>query len=153
MNVHQEFNKINAGLEITGKPFTVTRETIADFALGSLDFNPLHFDDDYMKELFGKTRFKGVIMHGMQNFAIITRTLTNWLLPKGGYHRRLETRWLTPVYLGDTITVLATVQRKLETDNSRWIVFDVNVTNQEDVTVASGEAMAEFADIFPGALA
>ena len=151
MSVHQEFNKIKTGLEITGQPFTVTRETIADFALGSLDFNPLHFDDDYMKELFGKTRFKGVIMHGMQNFAIITRTLTNWLLPKGGYHRRLETRWLTPVYLGDTITVLATVQRKLETDNSRWVVFDVNVTNQEDVTVASGEAMAEFADIFPGA--
>ena len=151
MSVHQEFNKIKAGLEITGQPFTVTRETIADFALGSLDFNPLHFDDDYMKELFGKTRFKGVIMHGMQNFAIITRTLTNWLLPKGGYHRRLETRWLTPVYLGDTITVLATVQRKLETDNSRWVVFDVNVTNQEDVTVASGEAMAEFADVFPGA--
>ena len=151
MSVHQEFNKIKAGLEITGQPFTVTRETIADFALGSLDFNPLHFDDEYMKELFGKTRFKGVIMHGMQNFAIITRTLTNWLLPKGGYHRRLETRWLTPVYLGDTITVLATVQRKLETDNSRWVVFDVNVTNQEDVTVASGEAMAEFADIFPGA--
>ena len=151
MSVHQEFNKIKAGLEITGQPFTVTRETIADFALGSLDFNPLHFDDDYIKQLFGKTRFKGVIMHGMQNFAIITRTLTNWLLPKGGYHRRLETRWLTPVYLGDTITVLATVQRKLETDNSRWVVFDVNVTNQEDVTVASGEAMAEFADIFPGA--
>ena len=151
MNVHQEFNNIKTGLEITGQPFTVTRETIADFTLGSLDFNPLHFDDDYMKELFGKTRFKGVIMHGMQNFAIITRTLTNWLLPKGGYHRRLETRWLTPVYLGDTITVLATVQRKLETDNSRWVVFDVNVTNQEDVTVASGEAMAEFADIFPGA--
>ena len=151
MNVHQEFNRIKAGLEITGQPFTVTRETIADFALGSLDFNPLHFDDDYMKELFGKTRFKGVIMHGMQNFAIITRTLTNWLLPKGGYHRRLETRWLTPVYLGDTITVLATVQRKFKTDNSRWVVFDVNVTNQEDVTVASGEAMAEFADIFPGA--
>ena len=151
MSVHREFNKIKTGLEITGQPFTVTRETIADFALGSLDFNPLHFDDDYMKELFGKTRFKGVIMHGMQNFAIITRTLTNWLLPKGGYHRRLETRWLTPVYLGDTITVLATVQRKLETDNSRWVVFDVNVTNQEDVTVASGEAMAEFADIFPGA--
>ena len=151
MSVHQEFNKIKTGLEITGQPFTVTRETIADFALGSLDFNPLHFDDDYMKELFGKTRFKGVIMHGMQNFAIITRTLTNWLLPKGGYHRRLETRWLTPVYLGDTITVLATVQRKLETDNSRWVVFDVNVTNQKEVTVASGEAMAEFADIFPGA--
>jgi len=151
MTVQAEFEAIEAGAEITGRPFTVTRETIADFALGSLDFNPLHFDDNYMKESFGKTQFKGVIMHGMQNFAVITRTLTDWLLPKGGYHRRLETRWLTPVYLGDTITVTATVQRKLVTDGSRWVVFDIAVTNQDGVRVAAGEAMAEFADAFPGA--
>ena len=151
MSTHEEFDKITGGEEIPGRPFTVTRETIADFALGSLDFNPLHFDDDYMKEQFGKTQFRGVIMHGMQNFAMITRTLTDWLIPRGGYHRRLETRWLTPVYLGDTITPVATVKRKLETDGSRWIVFDINVTNQKGVSVATGEAMAEFADVFPGA--
>ena len=151
MSTHAEFNKITDGEKITGRPFTVTRETIADFALGSLDFNPLHFDDDYMKEQFGKTTFRGVIMHGMQNFAMITRTLTDWLVPRGGYHRRLETRWLTPVYLGDTITPVATVKRKLETNGSRWIVFDINVTNQKGVSVATGEAMAEFADVFPGA--
>jgi 3-hydroxybutyryl-CoA dehydratase len=151
MNVQAEFDKIQTGLEITGRPFTVSRETIADFALGSLDFNPLHFDDNYMDESFGKTQFKGVIMHGMQNFAVITRTLTDWLLERGGYHRRLETRWLTPVYLGDTITVVATVQRKLETDGSRWVVFDISVNNQKGDCVASGDAMAEFADVFPGA--
>ena len=151
MSAHTEFDKITSGEEIPGRPFTVTRETIADFALGSLDFNPLHFDDDYIKEQFGKTKFRGVIMHGMQNFAMITRTLTDWLVPRGGYHRRLETRWLTPVYLGDTITPVATVKRKLETNGSRWIVFDINVTNQKGVSVASGEAMAEFADVFPGA--
>ena len=151
MSTHEEFDKITGGEEIPGRPFTVTRETIADFALGSLDFNPLHFDDDYMKEQFGKTQFRGVIMHGMQNFAMITRTLTDWLVPRGGYHRRLETRWLTPVYLGDTITPVATVKRKLATDGSRWVVFDINVTNQKGVSVATGEAMAEFADVFPGA--
>ena len=151
MSTHEEFDKITGGEEIPGRPFTVTQKTIADFALGSLDFNPLHFDDDYMKEQFGKTQFRGVIMHGMQNFAIITRTLTDWLIPRGGYHRRLETRWLTPVYLGDTITPVATVKRKLKTDGSRWVVFDINVTNQKGVSVASGEAMAEFADVFPGA--
>ena len=151
MHTHAEFNKITNGEKITGRPFTVTRETIADFALGSLDFNPLHFDEDYMKEQFGKTTFRGVIMHGMQNFAMITRTLTDWLVPRGGYHRRLETRWLTPVYLGDTITPVATVKRKLATDGSRWVVFDINVTNQKGVSVATGEAMAEFADVFPGA--
>ena len=151
MSTHEEFDKITGGEEIPGRPFTVTPETIADFALGSLDFNPLHFDDDYMKEQFGKTTFRGVIMHGMQNFAMITRTLPDWLVPRGGYHRRLETRWLTPVYLGDTITTVATVKRKLVTDGSRWVVFDINVTNQKGVSVATGEAMAEFADVFPGA--
>ena len=151
MRNHAEFDKITSGEKITGRPFTVTRETIADFALGSLDFNPLHFDEDYMEEQFGKTKFRGVIMHGMQNFAMITRTLTDWLTPRCGYHRRLETRWLTPVYLGDTITPVATVKRKLETDGSRWIVFEINVTNQKGISVATGEAMAEFADVFPGA--
>jgi len=151
MNVQEQFDAIEAGHEITGRPFTVTRETIADFALGSLDFNPLHFDDDYMEGDFGKTQFDGVIMHGMQNFAVITRTLTDWLLERGGYHRRLETRWLTPVYLGDTITPVAKVARKLVTDGSRWVVFDISVTNQKGEKVAGGEAMAEFADTFPGA--
>jgi len=145
------FDAISAGEDFTGRDFTVSRETIADFALGSLDFNPLHFDDNYMDEDFGKTQFKGVIMHGMQNFAVITRMLMDWLVPKGGYHRRLETRWLTPVYLGDTITPKATVQRKLVTDASRWVVFDIEVHNQKGVIVAKGDAMAEFADVFPGA--
>lgn len=152
MNAQAEFDKIAAGEAITGRPFTVSRETIADFALGSLDFNSLHFDDNYMEGDFGKTQFKGVIMHGMQNFAVITRTLTDWLLPRGGYHRRLETRWLTLVYLSDTITPVATVQRKLETDGSRWVIFEIAVNNQDGVTVASGDAMAEFADVFPGRL-
>ena len=35
-----EFGKIEAGEVISGRGFTVSRETIADFALGSLDFNP-----------------------------------------------------------------------------------------------------------------
>ena len=150
-NPKAAFDAIEAGFEITGRAFTVSRETIADFALGSLDFNPLHFDDNYMDGDFGKTQFDGVIMHGMQNFAVITRTLTDWLLERGGYHRRLETRWLTPVYLGDTITPKATVQRKLETDGSRWVVFDIEVVNQKGVMVARGDAMVEFADVFPGA--
>jgi hypothetical protein len=31
------------------------------------------------------------------------------------------------------------------------VVFDIAVNNQEGECVASGEAMAEFADVFPGA--
>ncbi|RYF35747.1 MAG: phosphate acetyltransferase, partial [Comamonadaceae bacterium] len=37
------------GFELTGTPFSPTRETIRAFCEASLDFNPLHLDDEYMK--------------------------------------------------------------------------------------------------------
>ena len=55
-----------------------SRETIRAFCDASLDYNPLHLDDDYMQGSFGKTSFGGIIMHGMNNFGLITRMLTDW---------------------------------------------------------------------------
>ncbi|MEH6405272.1 MAG: MaoC family dehydratase [Sneathiella sp.] len=150
MSAQQNFNDINEGEVITGRPFTVTRDTIQAFADASLDYNPLHFDDKYMENNFGKTSFDGVIMHGMQNFALISRTLTDWLLPRGGFHRRLETRWLKPVQLGHTIHVKAKLTSKRKTDKGYWVLFDVEVTNHLGGLVAAGNAMAEFLDVIPG---
>ena len=50
---------ITVGEAITGAPLEVTRQTIADFAEASLDFNPLHFDEGFMEGHFGKTQFGG----------------------------------------------------------------------------------------------
>lgn len=150
MTAEQRFDEVTEGEIITGRDFTVTRETIQAFADASLDYNPLHFDDKYMENTFGKTTFGGVIMHGMQNFALISRTLTDWLIPRGGFHRRLETRWLKPVQLGHTITPKATLTRKLKTDKGYWVTFDIEVTNQDGTIVAAGNAMAEFLDVIPG---
>ena len=97
------------GDTIEGPRFSVTRETIREFCDGSLDYNPLHLDDEFMRGRFGKTEFGGVIMHGMTNFGLITRMLTDWLYPRGGIHRRLETRWLAPVRPGDSIQPLGVV--------------------------------------------
>ena len=57
-----------------------------------------------MDESFGKTKFGGIIMHGMTNFGLITRMMTDWAYAADGVHRRLETRWRAPVKPGDTIT-------------------------------------------------
>jgi len=46
-----------------------------------------------MKGSFGKTNFGGIIMHGMNNFGLISRMITDWAYPAGAVHRRLETRW------------------------------------------------------------
>ena len=153
MTAKVQFDKVNEGDVITGREFTVTRDTIQAFADASLDYNPLHFDDNYMKNKFGKTQFDGVIMHGMQNFALISRTLTDWLLPRGGFHRRLETRWLKPVQLGHTITPVAKISRKRKTEKGYWLLFDIEVTNQDGDLVAAGNAMAEFPEVIPGAAA
>ena len=143
MAIHA-YEAISPGDSFAGTPFDVTRETIRAFAEGSLDFNPLHLDDDYMQGEFGKTRFKGVIMHGMSNFGLLSRMMTDWLGPRGGVQRRLETRWLAPVYPGDTITPGGRVKQKNATGKSRWMLFDVEMRNQEGRLIATGEAMAEF---------
>lgn len=138
------FETLNAGDTIDGPSFAVSRESIRLFCDGSLDYNPLHLDDDYMKNAFGKTNFGGIIMHGMNNFGLITRMLTDWAYPAGAIHRRLETRWVKPVKPGDTIRPEGIIKAKQATQKSRWVLIDVLVKNQNDEKVAIGEAMVEF---------
>jgi acyl dehydratase len=132
------------GSHIEGPEFPVSRESIRAFCDGSLDYNPLHLDDGYMQGDFGKTNFGGVIMHGMTNFGLITRMLTDWAYAMGAIHRRLETRWLKPVRPGDTIRPAGTVKSKTRSAKASWVVIDVVVHNQRGEPVATGEALVEF---------
>lgn len=138
------FEGLKEGDTIEGPSFAVSRESIRLFCDASLDYNPLHLDDNYMKGDFGKTNFGGIIMHGMNNFGLISRMLTDWAMPAGATHRRLETRWLKPVRPGDTIRPTGIVTAKQTTQKSRWVLIDVMVQNQMGEKVASGEAMVEF---------
>jgi len=75
------FEGLEPGDTIDGPKFAVSRESIRLFCDASLDYNPLHLDDDYMKGNFGKTNFGGIIMHGMNNFGLISRMITDWAYP------------------------------------------------------------------------
>lgn len=138
------FDTLLPGYRIEGPKFAVSRGSIQAFCEASLDYNPLHLDDYYMQGKFGKTNFGGIIMHGMNNFSLITRMLTDWAYPVNAVHRRLETRWLKPVKPGDTIQPHGTVKAKQVTAKSRWVTIDVEVHNQRDEIVATGEALVEF---------
>jgi acyl dehydratase len=138
------FEKLSAGDTIDGPAFAVSRESIRLFCDASLDYNPLHLDDDYMRNSFGRTQFGGIIMHGMNNFGLISRMITDWAYPAGAIHRRLETRWLKPVRPGDTIRPSGIVKAKQITAKSRYVLIDVMVQNQAGEKVATGEAMVEF---------
>lgn len=138
------FEDLRLGQSVQGQPYHPTRESIRDFCDASLDYNPLHLDDDYMKGDFGKTNFGGIIMHGMNNFGVISKMLTDWLYPMGGQQRRLETRWKKPVRPGDIISPQAVIREVKTTARSRWVRLDVQVLNQLNEIVATGEALAEF---------
>jgi len=138
------FEDLGEGYTIDGPEFAVSRESIRLFCDGSLDYNPLHLDDEYMKGSFGKTHFGGIIMHGMNNFGLISRMITDWAYPACAIHRRLETRWVKPVRPGDTIQPTGIVKSKQVTAKSRWVLIDVMVKNQAGEKVATGEAMVEF---------
>ena len=138
------FDALKAGDSIEGPSFEVSRESIRLFCDASLDYNLLHLDDDYMKGNFGRTNFGGIIMHGMNNFGLISRMITDWAYPAGAIHRRLETRWVKPVKPGDTIQPTGVIKSKQETAKSRWVLIDVLVRNQQGDKVATGEAMVEF---------
>lgn len=138
------FDSLADGYTIEGPTFEVSRESIRLFCDASLDYNPLHLDDDYMKGNFGKTNFGGIIMHGMNNFGLISRMMTDWAYSADAIHRRLETRWVKPVRPGDTIQPTGIVKSKQTTANSRWVLVDVMVRNQNGEKVATGEAMVEF---------
>src|SRR3954464_2847704 len=138
------FESLSAGDLIDGPQFAVTRESIRLFCDASLDYNPLHLDDEYMKGSFGKTQFGGIIMPGMNNFGLIARMITDWAYPAGAVHRRLETRWVKPVKPGDLIQPHGIIKSKQVTQNSRWVLIDVMVRNQNEEKVATGEATVEF---------
>ncbi|MGO9620753.1 MAG: MaoC family dehydratase [Desulfobaccales bacterium] len=138
------FDTLMPGYRIEGPEFAVSRESIRAFCEASLDYNPLHLDDNYMQSNFGKTNFGGIIMHGMNIFGLMTRLLTDWAYPVNAVPSRLETRWLKPVKPGDHIRPHGMVKDKQVTAKSRWVTIDVEVRNQGDEIVATGEALVEF---------
>lgn len=138
------FDRLALGDPIEGAEFAVSRESIRAFCDASLDYNPLHLDDGYMQQSFGKTKFGGVIMHGMTNFGLLTRMLTDWAYSHDAIHRRLETRWLAPVRPGDKIRPCGRIAAKQVTAKSRWVTIEVEIRNQQDATIAAGQALVEF---------
>ncbi len=84
---------------------SITRVQLVKYAGSSLDFNPLHYDEDFAH----KAGLKGCIAHGMLSMGFLGRYIMNWGGPKT-FVRDIDVRFTSPTDLGDTVTCKGTVK-------------------------------------------
>ena len=117
---------------------TITENDIKLFAEVSGDYNPVHLNEDYAK----KTLFGGRIAHGILAVGLISAAGAK--LPGTTILLSQSARFLKPVRIGDTITVVAEVS---ETRKDKGIVtLKDTCTNQNGDVVAEGETLVRLYD-------
>ncbi|WP_431324933.1 MaoC family dehydratase [Rhizobium sp. YTU87027] len=133
------FNDISEGAVYVSAGRTITEADIVNFAGLSGDFNPLHMDEEWVRE---NTKFPSRIAHGLLIHSIgeglNCLELSAWKIL--GF---LETqrKMLLPVFPGDRITQRYTVKSKRPSskDPSRGVVeVEVIITNQRGEIVQDG---------------
>ena len=113
---------------------TLTAADLQLFAAMSGDIAPAQSD----AEPAASTRFHGVIAHGMWGAALISAVLGTRLPGPGTSYAGQTLTFHAPVRVGDTLTVTVTVRFREEA--TRRLMLDCDCTNQDGVTVISGEA-------------
>ena len=112
---------------------TVTARDVELFAEATGDTNPLHLDEDYGRT----TVFGGRIAHGALTVSYLSAVFGTKLPGPGAIVLKLTTRFGGQVRIGDTVTAICTVRRRLP---RRCFLFDC-VCKVGDVTVVEGEAL------------
>lgn len=114
---------------------TLKREDIQLFAVVSGDVNPSHLDDEYARE----SQFGQVVAHGMMSGALISALLGNSFPGPGTVYVSQNLRFRALVRVGDTLNVkLTCLEKRAE---KKHLLIGCEVTNQDNVTVADGEAV------------
>ena len=113
---------------------TVTEYDVYTFAGVTGDFNPAHVNEAYA----ATTPFKKRIAHGMLSAGFVSAVLGTKLPGAGSIYAGQTMKFLSPVYIGDTVTATATIKEIIE--ERRRIILTTEVTNQDGVTVFTGEA-------------
>ncbi len=130
---NRTFDELQLGetAKITRK---LTRREIELFAIVSGDINPAHLDDEYAS----RSRFHGVIAHGMLSGGWISAVLGTKLPGPGTIYLDQAIKFLKPVRPDDTIEIAVTVANKDE--KHKIVTLNCVGTNQKGEEVVLGVA-------------
>ncbi|WP_328879935.1 MaoC family dehydratase [Streptomyces sp. NBC_00299] len=136
------YGDVEVGTELPPQNFPVTRATLIQYAGASGDFNPIHWNEKFAKEV----GLPDVIAHGMFTMAEAIRVVTDWTGDPGAVVE-YGVRFTKPVVVpnddqGATIEVSGKVAVKLDDNRVR---VDLTVKSAEQKVLGMSRAVVQLA--------
>ena len=136
------YDGVEVGTELPAQTFTVTRATLVRYAGASGDFNPIHWNEKFAKEV----GLPDVIAHGMFTMAEAVRVVTDWTGDPGAVVE-YGVRFTKPVVVpnaaqGAVIEVAAKVAAKLDDNTVR---VDLTATSAGQKVLGMSRAVVRLA--------
>ncbi|CAL9558638.1 hypothetical protein SUDANB140_04604 [Streptomyces sp. enrichment culture] len=136
------YNDVEVGTELPPRTFPVDRAALVRYAGASGDFNPIHWNERFAKEV----GLPDVIAHGMFTMAEAIRAVTDWTGDPGALVE-YRVRFTRPVVVPDddrgaVIEVGGTVAAKLDDNTVR---VDLLVTSAGQKVLGMARAVVRLA--------
>ncbi|MHC3475100.1 MaoC family dehydratase [Streptomyces sp. 7R007] len=136
------YDDVEVGTELPARTFPVTRATLVRYAGASGDFNPIHWNEKFAKEV----GLPDVIAHGMFTMAEAIRVVTDWAGDPGAIVE-YGVRFTKPVVVpnddkGAEIEVSAKVAAKLDDNTVR---VDLTATSAGQKVLGMSRALVRLA--------
>jgi acyl dehydratase len=113
------------------------RTQLVMYAGASGDYNPLHSDELYTREV---AKYPTVFAHGMLTMGMTGRMLTNYV--GDGRLTKYGVRFTNQVWPGDTLDATATIEAIREEGGKCFVDLVVSTKNQSGLEVVKGSASA-----------
>ena len=120
--------------QVAERELTVTAEMVRAYAEITGDFNPLHFDEQFV----AGTRFERLMAQGGIATGLLHALVAMDMPGPGSVFLRQRWSFPRPVYIGDTIRARAEVTAARPRRSIAELAIEV--TNQHGETVLEGEA-------------
>ena len=136
------YDTVEVGTELPAQTFPVNRDTLVRYAGASGDFNPIHWNEKFAKEV----GLPDVIAHGMFTMAEAIRLVTDWTGDPGAVVE-YGVRFTKPVVVpnddqGATIEVSGKVAAKLDDNKVR---VDLTVKSAGQKVLGMSRAVVQLA--------
>ena len=135
------FGEVEVGTALPAQRFPVHRVDLVRYAGASGDFNPIHWNERFAREV----GLPDVIAHGMFTMAVAVRVVTDWVGDPGAvvdYGVRFTAPVIVPDPGGATIEVTAAVAQKLD---GRRVRVDLTATSDGAKVLGRARAVVALA--------